>query len=514
MHHLEKSRRLRLILITYIALLIIALIPIWSFKYPPLQDYPNHMARMFIISNIKDNLFLQEFYDVRFAVLPNLSMDIIVPTLSIFFPLEISGKLMLSLTFITLTSGSLLLNLALFRSLSFWPLASFLILFNEALSRGFINFLFGIGVSFLGLSLWVFTRNKKWHFKIVLFSILSTILFFCHLYAFCFYAIAICVYELSILSTSKELYFEEKLGQYLVTLAQFISPTVIYSWSRTPLFRAKHTYASLGQKIIDYPYKLFGQYNTVFDRLTLLFIVFLMGLYIFIAFQGIRRRSKKLSEIPMLFPILTLIFVYFWIPQNLSTTSSSDWRLLIPLFLLFIAAFPPSFNDLQFKVIVPVIVLLFTINVSIIWYNWHKLQPEYREIAQLIENIEEGSRLFPIRGYESYREECYPFIHIPTLAITQKSAFVPSLLAFPTQQPVRFDEKPIHVIREAPIPTCPRYRESIYREANWDQVIESYDYILISREELFGEDIPKSSLAKVAEGNGNVLYKTLSSQTP
>ena len=510
MDGLSNSRRLRLVLIIYSFLFVIALIPIWSFEHPPLQDYPNHMARMFIIGNIRNNLFLQDFYSLRFTVLPNLGMDIIVPILSIFFPLGVAGKLMLSLVLATITGGSLLLNFTFFKTLSFWPLMSFLIFFNEALLKGFINFLFGVGVSLLCLSLWVSLKNRRWQTKVILFNVLSTVIFFCHLYAFCVYAIALCMYELSLLIKNKELSVKDKLGKYTITLVQFIIPVFLNSLSRTPLASAELTYAAIGYKLTHYPYMLLSRYNLLFDGIILFFIVLLIVLYIFIATQDSIEKNRYPLRSPMIYSVLTLIVIYLWIPQNLSTTSSSDWRLLIPLFLLCMSTLPPSFDDWQFKFIASIFCLIFMINVSIVWQNWRDLQPEYQEITQLIENIEEGSRLFPIRGYESYREECYPFIHIPTLAIIQKSAFVPSLLAFPTQQPVRFKEKPIHVIREAPIPTCPRYRESIYQEADWEQVIESYDYILISREELFEEEIPKSSLIKVSEAKNSVLYKTIS----
>ena len=45
-------------------------------------DYPNHLARMFVITHIATDPILARMYEVNWNVVPNLAMDLIVPPLS------------------------------------------------------------------------------------------------------------------------------------------------------------------------------------------------------------------------------------------------------------------------------------------------------------------------------------------------------------------------------------------------------------------------------------------------
>ena len=170
------------VLLIYFALLVLVQVPIWYFDYLPLQDYPNHLARMFIISGVQGDILLQNFYEVDFSVLPNLAMDVITPALVLFVPLDVAGRLTVVLAIVLLTSGCVFINFTLFKRLAYWPLTSFLIIFNKALVMGFLNFLIGIGVSLWLIGLWILIENKNRWFVLVLFNILGAVAFIVHLY--------------------------------------------------------------------------------------------------------------------------------------------------------------------------------------------------------------------------------------------------------------------------------------------------------------------------------------------
>src|SRR3989337_2653337 len=57
-------------------------IPIWTRPLPPLSDYVNHLARMHVIATIGKNPALADFYEINWQVIPNLTMDFIVPRLA------------------------------------------------------------------------------------------------------------------------------------------------------------------------------------------------------------------------------------------------------------------------------------------------------------------------------------------------------------------------------------------------------------------------------------------------
>ena len=63
--------------------MILAAVPLFSTVLPPLFDYPNHLARMHLLSEGGN-----QFYAVHWEPLPNLAQDLIVPPLARLMPLE------------------------------------------------------------------------------------------------------------------------------------------------------------------------------------------------------------------------------------------------------------------------------------------------------------------------------------------------------------------------------------------------------------------------------------------
>ena len=83
-------------------LLALAAVPIFSTVLPPLADYPNHLARFYLLAQGGN-----DYYAVRWAPLPNLAGDVIVPALAQAMPLGLAAKLFLVTTFALLTGGTL-----------------------------------------------------------------------------------------------------------------------------------------------------------------------------------------------------------------------------------------------------------------------------------------------------------------------------------------------------------------------------------------------------------------------
>ena len=65
----------------FAVLAMIALVPIMTVIVPPLGDFPNHLARMYILHDGGQSRYLAEYYRIEWSILPNLAMDVIVPSL-------------------------------------------------------------------------------------------------------------------------------------------------------------------------------------------------------------------------------------------------------------------------------------------------------------------------------------------------------------------------------------------------------------------------------------------------
>jgi hypothetical protein len=170
---------------TYAILFMASVAPVWMVTTPPLADYPNHLARMHIVANGAQSELLGRFYTVSWSVIPNLAMDIIVPTLAKFMPLEIAGKVFVTLILGLLVSGSLALHYAIHKRLSPWPLLVFLFLYNGIFLYGMVNYLFGIGLCLWAIAAWIETSKYGHIARVVLFYTTCVILFFAHCMSKC-----------------------------------------------------------------------------------------------------------------------------------------------------------------------------------------------------------------------------------------------------------------------------------------------------------------------------------------
>src|SRR5229473_4925489 len=93
-----------------VALLILAaalLAPIWIAAFPPLLDYPNHLARAFVLAHLNDPHFaFRQFYRADWGAYPYLGMDASLAVLGRLFPIGTAGRVYLSLCLLALPAAA------------------------------------------------------------------------------------------------------------------------------------------------------------------------------------------------------------------------------------------------------------------------------------------------------------------------------------------------------------------------------------------------------------------------
>jgi len=130
-------------------------------------------------------------------VIPNLTMDLIVPLLARVMNVYLAGQVFIVGMFALIISGGLALNRALIGRWSVFPLFAFPILYNYLFLVGLMNYIFGIGVALWALAGWVTLRERSWPIRFILSSICVVALFFCHLCALGIYGVGLLSFESS-----------------------------------------------------------------------------------------------------------------------------------------------------------------------------------------------------------------------------------------------------------------------------------------------------------------------------
>ena len=69
------------------------LLPLWVVRYPPLLDYPDHLARSFIIFHLDDPAYrFRTLYSTQWGPFPYLGMDVMLIGLQHLLPAEAAGR--------------------------------------------------------------------------------------------------------------------------------------------------------------------------------------------------------------------------------------------------------------------------------------------------------------------------------------------------------------------------------------------------------------------------------------
>ncbi len=138
-----------------VALAAATLSPLLWASVPPLVDYPNHLARMWILVHRTEIPELARNYVVHWRLLPDMAMDFVVPALALAMPVELAGRVFIALTMLGLIGGTVTLHRVLQGRFSVWPLWSVLFIYNAVLFWGFLSCLFAIAVYLFAFSGWI-----------------------------------------------------------------------------------------------------------------------------------------------------------------------------------------------------------------------------------------------------------------------------------------------------------------------------------------------------------------------
>ena len=404
-------------------LLALSAAPLFSTVLPPLFDYPNHLARMHLLAEGGN-----AFYDVRWAPLPNLAQDLIVPVLGNLISLELATKLFVLLTFALISAGTIWLNRVATRAWRLWPLLSFLLLYNRAFLWGFLNYLFGLGMALCGIALWLTVEHRQWWARVLISSFVALVCYFSHIAAFGFYALVLLGVELLPALTELRARDCSALScRMAIGGAQFILPTGLFFAYWQPTATAI-SYANFWRKA-DLLFSVFDNYNRAFDIACFSMLLALFGWLVV---------TRRLQTAPRLCAALCVILLaYVVLPSQVFGGSGLDHRLPLSLFLLVIAASEPRFpsDRAAFGVgVVAASVLL--ARLTIIEGQWRQADRIYSADLAGLDKLPRGTKLAIAIPPDAVHMVSVPEVHLATLAIARREVFVPTLFAYSDQQPI------------------------------------------------------------------------------
>lgn len=419
----------------YLLLGALTLAPLLCATVPPLVDYPNHLARMWILLHARDIPALAQNYVVHWRLLPNLAMDLIVPALAQIMPLEQAGRLFIAVTMALPVLATVTLRRALFGRIGLWPLGALLFVYNAALFWGFLNFLFTQGMALLAFSGWVASERWRTSARVALFALAAALLLVMHLFAFGIYGLLVASYELGKPMPARRWSWEHLLA-LAARLAQFVPAALLWLAS---LGNGGPSYTHYGG-LYDKLYAVlapatFGWWALPFDLGVALAVL---------AFLLYARRSPAFALSPLMrLPIAVLVLAVVLMPNWASGSWLADIRLPVTLPFVLIASTelkaPRRGVIAGFAVVALILLGTRLWVVSQVWRDAAQRFTEFRAASRV---IPDGARLLVVEApivwndrrfegiapYFAIREEP-TFYHMPLLAVIDRGAFLPYLFS-------------------------------------------------------------------------------------
>lgn len=521
------ERRAWMLVAFYLALSGIALYPIFAVAVPPLVDYPNHLARIHVLSAWEDLPALQQNYQIEWSLQPNVAMDLLLLQFAKILPIYDLGRLYIAATMLMLVGGTLTLARVVHGRFGLWPGVIFLFLYNKAFYWGFLNFLFFSGFYLFALGAWIGLRERSCWLRLALFPVLSFVLYFGHPIALGLYGLSILGYEFWRMWRQADRWSIRGLRDWAITAAQFIVPCLLFLF-----WYLNHGNTGAGSTSYGpLPLKMTALIAPVlFDPLYFDFAVAL-----FVGLVGVWAWSERsVAFAPELkVPAVLLVVTAVLMPSHLFGVWGADFRISVLLAFVVIAGMRIETPAVRASNFVLVIALgLFVSRVVMVTDAWQTLDRRFEEFRQAAQSIDVGDSVLVVLDREDAETETperryFRYWHMAALAVIDRQAFFPYLFTGHTTITASPARSAIDSPAGVPVsrtdlqrdmdPKTSQYRlgQSIkaFFRAYWTAWPENFDYVLVIRFRNPTNPVP-SHLDPVHVGSYFDLYRVLGNPKP
>jgi hypothetical protein len=512
------------IAVLFIVLLAITSIPIVLHPWPPMSDYINHLARMQVIATINSDPDLARFYEIDWQVIPNLMMDLIVPSLVRVVNVYLAGQIYTISSFVLILSGTLALHRQLFGRWSALPLIGFPLLYNNVFLVGTMNYVFGIGLALWALTTWIALRERNPVLRLAVSTLFILGLFFCHLYSVGVYGVGLLAFELHRLWTRavplRQAASGQRSGAAAARLLLDFVATGLPFLPILPLLMMSPTWGLRQTFTWELPGKM--------DGLVYIIEVYSHGAAFFftaaIAFAiGWATRHRALSFHAVGVGLLAIgVLVYVALPRVIFETYMADQRLPISLAFMLIAC---TDLDLRDRVVrrgfAVVLVVMLGIRVGEVENMWSSLSGGIDSFRQSVQLIDRGSKVLVAYADPDGGDDVHDLglVHADCFAIIERSALVTTAFTVVGKQIMH--ARPEYRARVDTVDGTPPMINELVRLARnedaqsdnyWRRWTADYDYLYVLFVDGNYENPDPEHLTTLFTGDRFVLYRIDQSQ--
>jgi hypothetical protein len=422
----------RSVAIVVFALLAVAsLLPVLLTPIPAMVDYLNHLARMYILSQ-NGTPDANPYYEVTWALYPNLAMDLLVPQMARLVSVENATRLFLLVSQLLIVGGALVLERVVKGRFQFAGFAALMFLYCLPFTWGFVNFEFGLGTALWGLAAYLVVAERAWPVRFVVNAICVTALFAAHFFSLGVYGATLGFYELW-RSYDRKLPYRDAALRLAILAIPVVALLGIMQLTAGSI-GGDGTIWNLAFKPL-WLFRIMNGYNLTVSAASALA---LMALLYFAGTRGVLKLAPAGVWLAVGFALL-----YLAIPSTLLGTSFVDLR-VIPATALILPAFCSlSLPSRRWTMAALTAVTGITLaNLAIVFMVWLSYRADYAAIIASFHKIDRGSLVLVASGGDGADPPFndltqYPMVYAPTLVVHYANAFVPNLFTAVGKQPVQ-----------------------------------------------------------------------------
>jgi hypothetical protein len=307
---------------------LLSILPIWLVKYPPLVDYPNHLARAFVLHHLHDpNYDFGHFFAPDWGLNPYWLADFLVQVFQYFLGIYAAGRLLLTVCILGLPLGVAFFLRRANPGNEYFALWAFALAYNPNFLMGFMSFILSVGLCFVVVGLWLdylrTGQTKYWFLTLVL----ATLLFLTHLGGFGIAGVVILLYTLLDRGLESEL-FRRLVMAGLVFLpgSSFFAYAKLHGWSARGLDYS-HWSMNLKLRGMTVPFR---EYSRSVEAVTILAVLLTIGYFL-------SRRKELRLQLVWIPIVIAIVAIHWMVPEALGDLGFVDYRFCLFAFLFSLA---------------------------------------------------------------------------------------------------------------------------------------------------------------------------------
>lgn len=414
------------------ALLAVAsLLPTLLTPIPAMGDYLNHLARMYLLSQM-GTADANPYYQAAWAFYPNLAMDLVVPQMARLIGAENATRLFLLFSQILIVSGALALEWVVKRRVHIAGFAALMFLYCLPFSWGFVNFECALGIALWGIAAYLVVAEQPAPLRFVVNAASVMVLFAAHFFSLGIYGATLGFYELWRAFDRKVSYRDVALR--LVTLSIPAVALLVIMRLTAGSVGSEGSFWYFDYKLL-WPFFIMNGYSMAVSGASAL--VLMAALYV-AARCGVLKLKPAGIWIAIGFAVLYLV-----IPPRLFGTAFADIRVLPAAALILPAFCSLSLPSRRWTIAALAVVGGITLaNLGVVLVVWLSYRSEYSAVIESFQKIDRGSKI--LIGISGDGEDPpfkdltqYPVYYAPTLAVHYANAFVSNVFTETGKQPIQ-----------------------------------------------------------------------------